>query len=85
MATGLPVVAPGFAEGVARIVRATGCGVLCDPTSPLAIAEAVRALADPACRQAMGEKGRAAAEGEWGWPAEAARLVALYRGLMPAA
>ncbi|HZH48067.1 MAG TPA: glycosyltransferase [Roseococcus sp.] len=85
MAAGLPVVAPGFAEGVARIVRATGCGVLCDPTSPLAIAEAVRALADPARRQAMGEKGRAAAEGEWGWPAEAARLVALYRGLMPAA
>lgn len=85
MAAGLPVVAPRFAAGVAGIVEATGCGVLAEVTDPAAIAGAVRALADPAKRAAMGAAGRAAAEGEWGWPAEAARLVALYRELAPAA
>lgn len=83
MAAGLATVAPRFAEAVARIVEGTGCGALCDPADPLSIAEAVRACADPARRAAMGAAGRRAAEGEWGWPAEAARLVALYRELAP--
>jgi glycosyltransferase involved in cell wall biosynthesis len=81
MAAGLPVVAPRFAEGVASIVEATGCGVLADVSDPAAVAAAVRSLAEPARRQAMGNAGRLAAEGEWGWPAEAERLVALYREL----
>jgi glycosyltransferase involved in cell wall biosynthesis len=83
MACGLPVVAPGFAESVARILRETGCGTLTDPTDPPAIAAAIAPLADPAIRARMGAAGRAAAEGAWSWPAEAARLVALYRELAP--
>ncbi|MFL1462938.1 glycosyltransferase [Roseococcus sp. DSY-14] len=81
MAAGLPVVAPAFATGVAGIVRAAGCGVLTDPADPAAIAAAVTGLADPARRAALGAAGRRAAEGEWGWAAEGARLVALHRSL----
>ncbi len=83
MAAGLPSVVPRFATGVARIVEQAGCGVLCDPARPDSIAEAIRALGDPARRAAFGAAGRAAAEGPFGWPAEAARLVALYEELAP--
>jgi glycosyltransferase involved in cell wall biosynthesis len=82
MALGLPVIAPGFAPPVADIVRGAGCGLLVDVTDPAAIAAAVAELADPARRAALGEAGWRAARGEWGWPAEAARLVALYRALL---
>lgn len=82
MALGLPVVAPAFAEPVARIVQEAGCGLLADVTRPEAIAAALRILTDPARRAAMGEAGRQAACTRWGWPAEAARLVGLYRALM---
>jgi len=82
MALGLPVIAPGFAAPVARIVEGTGCGLLVEATRPAAIAQAIAALADPARRAAMGAAGRRAAAGEWGWPAEADRLVALYRTLL---
>ncbi len=81
MAIGLPVIAPGFATGVATIVRDAGCGLLVDVTDPAAIAAAITDLTDPARRAALGEAGWQAARGDWGWAAEAAALVALYRGL----
>lgn len=82
MAIGLPVIAPEFATGVAEIIRDAGCGLLVDVTDPAAIAAAIRGLADPARRAALGGAGWQAARGAWGWPAEAARLVALYRDLL---
>jgi glycosyltransferase involved in cell wall biosynthesis len=82
MAIGLPVIAPQFATGVAEIIRDAGCGLLVDVTDPAAIAAAVAELTDPARRAALGEAGWQAARGAWGWPAEAARLVALYRDLL---
>ncbi|MCU0943951.1 MAG: glycosyltransferase [Rubritepida sp.] len=82
MAVGLPAIAPGFAEGVAEILRDSEAGLLVDVTDPAAIAAAIAELADPARRAAMGEAGARAARGAWGWPAEAARLVALYRELL---
>ena len=82
MALGLPVIAPGFAAPVAEIVQGAGCGLLVDVADPAAIAAAVADLADPARRAALGEAGWHAARGDWGWPAEAARLVDLYRGLL---
>jgi glycosyltransferase involved in cell wall biosynthesis len=82
MAIGLPVIAPDFATGVAGIIRDSGCGLLVDVTNPAAIAAGVAALTDPARRAALGEAGWQAARGAWGWPAEAARLVALYRDLL---
>lgn len=81
MAAGLPVVAPAFANQVAGIVQASGCGVVCDVTDPAAIAAAILSLAVPERRAALGKAGRAAAEGEWGWPAEAERLVKLHSSL----
>jgi glycosyltransferase involved in cell wall biosynthesis len=82
MAIGLPVIAPGFATGVAGIVRGAGCGVLVDVTNPACIATAIGALADRATRLRLGDAGWRAARGEWGWEAEAERLVELCRGLM---
>ncbi|WP_207539742.1 glycosyltransferase [Sabulicella rubraurantiaca] len=69
MAAGLPAVVPGFAADVARIARTTGSGIATDPS-------------DRTKRVAMGVAGRRAAEGEWGWAPEAARLAALYRELL---
>ena len=82
MAIGLPVIAPAFATGVAGIVRDAGCGVLVDAASPASIAAAILALTDRAARIRLGQAGLRAARGAWGWEAEAARLVELYRGLM---
>jgi len=82
MAIGLPVLAPGFATGVAGIVREAGCGLLVDVTDPAGIAAGIAALADRTVRRRLGEAGWRAARGAWGGEAEAARLVALYRGLM---
>jgi len=84
MAIGLPVIAPDFATGVAEIIEDSGCGLLVDVTSPAAIAAAVVHLTDPDRRAALGAAGWQAARGAGGWPAEAARLVALYRELLQA-
>ena len=83
MLAGLPVIAPGFAEEVAAVVREAGCGILVDPSDPADIAAAVAALGDPVRRAVLGEAGRRAALGRFGWEAEAARLVALYERLAP--
>ena len=45
MAAGVPVVASDL-PGMATIVRATGCGLLCDPADPASIATALRAILD---------------------------------------
>lgn len=82
MAIGLPVIAPAFATEVAGIVRRAGCGVLVDVTSPTCIAAAITALTDRAARLRLGDAGWRAARGAWGWEAEAARLVVLYRELL---
>nr|WP_264185730.1 glycosyltransferase [Roseicella aerolata] len=83
MQAGLPVIAPAFAEEVAGIIRAAGCGVLVDSADPAAIAGAIEGLRDPARRAALGAAGRQAAATRFGWPGEAARLVALYQRLAP--
>ncbi|MDB5375217.1 MAG: hypothetical protein JWP04_3859 [Belnapia sp.] len=83
MLAGLPVIAPAFATEVAAIIRDAGCGELVEATDAAAIAAAIARLADPARRAALGAAGRLAAETRYGWAGEAARLVALYRQLVP--
>ena len=83
MQAGLPVIAPAFAEEVAGIIRAAGCGVLVDSADPAAIAAAVEGLRDPARRDRPRRRRPAAAAARYGWAGEAARLVALYRRLAP--
>jgi glycosyltransferase involved in cell wall biosynthesis len=85
MLAGLPVIAPAFAEEVAAVVREAGCGVLVDSADSGAIAAAVAELRDPARRAKLGQAGRCAALGRFGWAGEVARLVALYRALAPLA
>jgi glycosyltransferase involved in cell wall biosynthesis len=85
MVLGLPVIVPDFAEQVARVVAEAGCGLALDTADPSRVAEGLRTLSDPALRATMGARGRAAALTRFGWEGEAARLVALYRRLLPAA
>jgi glycosyltransferase involved in cell wall biosynthesis len=84
MLVGLPMVVPDFAPEVRGVVQAAGCGIAVDTADPRAVAAAVRRLTDAELRGRMGAAGRAAALGRFAWAAEAARLVALYRGLLPA-
>jgi glycosyltransferase involved in cell wall biosynthesis len=79
MAAGVPVVASDL-PGMAGIVRETGCGILCDPTDPAAIAAAIRAILDApqAERVAYRERSSAAAHGPYSWEAQVEILLAEY-------
>jgi glycosyltransferase involved in cell wall biosynthesis len=79
MAAGVPVVASDL-PGMARIVRDTGCGVLCDPTDPVAIAAAIQLVlaASPDQLAAWRQHGIAAASGRYSWEAQVAGLIAEY-------
>jgi len=61
MAAGVPVVQPRTAA-FPELIETTGGGVLCDPGSPVALADAIQALLlDPARARALGAAGHAAA------------------------
>ncbi|GAA4580686.1 glycosyltransferase family 4 protein [Planotetraspora phitsanulokensis] len=76
-ATGLPVVA-GASGGAPDAVRHGETGLVVDGTSEAEIAEALTGLlADPDRARAMGERGRAWVEEEWGWDRVAARFAAI--------
>ncbi len=79
MAAGVPVVASDL-PGMAPIVRETGCGVLCDPTSPASIAAAIRSVLDAPEeeRAAYRDRARAAAHGAYSWEAQLDILLAEY-------
>ncbi len=79
MSAGVPVVASDL-PGMAGIVRETGCGVLCDPTSPATIAAAVRSILDApdAERAAYRERALSAANGPYSWEAQVEILLAEY-------
>lgn len=82
MGAGTPVVASDL-PGMAPIVRATGCGVLCDPADPHDIARAIRTIleASPERRRAYRDACRAAALGAYSWARQEAALLGLYRDL----
>jgi glycosyltransferase involved in cell wall biosynthesis len=79
MAVGVPVVASDL-PGMAPIVRETGCGVVCDPTDPAAIAAAVREILDapPAIRAAYRSRALAAAHATYCWEHQVEALLAEY-------
>ncbi|HEU4919130.1 MAG TPA: glycosyltransferase, partial [Candidatus Limnocylindrales bacterium] len=79
MASGVPVVASDL-PGMAGIVRETGCGILCDPTSAASIAGAIRSILDApdAERAAYGERALAAVRDRYNWDAQMAILLAEY-------
>jgi phosphatidyl-myo-inositol dimannoside synthase len=78
-ACGLPVVA-GDSGGSRDAVRDGETGYLVDGRSPDAVAERiVTLLRDPGLAAAMGARGRAWVEREWGWDRVVARLRDLLR------
>lgn len=82
MAAGVPVVASDL-PGMAPIVRSTGCGLLVDPMSPPAIADAIRQIleAPPGERDAWREAGRRAVRERYSWEREAPKLLAVLAEL----
>ncbi|GII53817.1 glycosyl transferase family 1 [Planotetraspora thailandica] len=79
-ATGLPVVA-GSSGGAPDAVRQGETGLIVDGTSPERIAEAlVELLSDPAAARAMGKRGRAWIEEQWGWDRVADRFERILTG-----
>ena len=86
LGAGIPVVASDL-PGMAEIVRETGCGVLCDPTSPADIARALREVLDaPADRRAAWRAASlAAGRGPYAWGRQVETLLALYESIAPEA
>ena len=82
MASELPVVASDFPVW-REIVAEVDCGLLADPTDPIAVADAIEELlADPERAAAMGRRGREAVLERYRWEPQGARLVDLYSGLL---
>jgi len=82
MAAGIPCVVSDFSVW-RSLVETHGCGVVVDPMSPDAIAEAISwVLREPAAAEAMGRRGAAAAMQHYDWKLEGARLVELYGHLL---
>lgn len=83
LAAGVPVVASDL-PGMADIVRATDSGVLCDATSPVSIAAAIRQVLEqpPADLAAMRERARRAAHDTYNWDRQVTVLFEVYRRLL---
>ncbi len=83
MACKVPVVSTR-AGALPEVVGRDGeCGLLVEPGSSIALAEAIDALfADPARRAAMGEAGRRRVEREFTWRRAAERTVDVYHELL---
>lgn len=87
LAAGVPVVSSDFPERRAVVLEDPDgpLGAVCDPTDPAAIAQAIRRLVElpPGEQAALRARCLRAAHERWNWETEAARLVELYRDLVP--
>lgn len=83
IAAGTPVVATDL-QGMAEIVRETGCGVLVEATDPADIARGIREILDAPAeeRTAMRERTWRAGQDRYNWEHESEALLALYRRLL---
>jgi glycosyltransferase involved in cell wall biosynthesis len=86
IAAGVPVVVSDL-PGMAPIVRETGVGLACDPSSPGAIAASIRQLMSPpeADRTALRGRVLQVAHERYNWEAQSGTLLALYDELAPVA
>lgn len=83
MMAGIPVVASEI-ENYRQFVEDERAGIMVDPLSPRAIADAILwLLCHPRQAAAMGERGRAAVLSKYNWDMEATKLIGLYRALLP--
>lgn len=77
---GLPVAVSDLPE-MRRFVQRVGCGIVMDERDPVAIARALMTLAaDPERYRIRGDELRRVSD-EFGWPAQRAKLLALYASL----
>jgi glycosyltransferase involved in cell wall biosynthesis len=77
VAAGLPLVVGAIPE-VKRLVEAYDIGVVCDPSDPRSIADAVKRVLEPDMLARMGPNVRRARQ-ELSWASEAGKMIALYR------
>lgn len=83
MAAGIPVVVSDFPLW-RNIVQGAGCGLLVDPFNVRDIAAAIEHLIrNPAEAEAMGQRGRRAAEEHFSWANEEQILLSFYSSLLP--
>lgn len=85
IAAGVPVVASDL-PGMAEIVRATDVGVLCDPTSPTAIAAAIRAVLEAPEEERRARRAQIlqVAHERYAWEFERGALLDVYTRLLEA-
>lgn len=87
LAAGVPVVSSDFPERRSIVIGDPDgpLGTMCDPTDPASVAAAIRQVVDLPPDQAADLRARClkAAHERWNWETESARLVALYRELVP--
>jgi glycosyltransferase involved in cell wall biosynthesis len=81
MASGLPVVAPAIARLQTLVARGTE-GVLYEPATPQALAEALKTLDDQSRRSAMGAASRERAVRDYSWQAHCRALSAAIERLI---
>lgn len=82
LAAGLPLVASDVPHWRA-FIEEHGCGVVVDPTDPLAISRALREVVDkPDWAEDMGKRGRMAVEAQFNWEAESELLLGLYHKIL---
>ena len=79
----MPVVASDL-PGMAEVVRETGAGYMCDPTSPASIAAALRKVleATPEEQEALRQRALRAAHERYSWETQSLTLLGLYAGLV---
>ncbi|HEV7236987.1 MAG TPA: glycosyltransferase family 4 protein [Ktedonobacteraceae bacterium] len=83
MAAGIPVVASDFPLW-RSIIEDAGCGLLVDPCNVRDIAAAIeRLIRNPNEAEAMGLRGRRAAEEHFSWANEEQVLLSFYASLLP--
>lgn len=82
MREGVPIIAPGYAVEIRRVIEDANCGLLIDVTDPAAIAKAIlELLADPVKARELGENGRRAVETTYHWENDERKLLEVFASL----
>jgi glycosyltransferase involved in cell wall biosynthesis len=82
MSAGIPVIASDFPLW-RRILSEAHCGLLVDPTDPVAIANAMNWICEhPNEARQMGDRGRAEVEARYNWGFESRVLTTMYARLL---
>ncbi|HAZ21369.1 MAG TPA: group 1 glycosyl transferase [Firmicutes bacterium] len=82
MSAGIPVIVSDFPLW-RKLIESVGCGILVDPKDPHAISKAITWVFEhPSEAHEMGKRGREAVEKQYNWPAEAGKLLTMYRKVL---